>query len=183
MSQDSTNKADDYGFAINVFRRISETTNELAVLAWGQIASCYLQWAQSPAQLTNAVDYFQRIIVEPKADAAARSIAKVGLGVVITKQANEAAGEEQNNLRKVALDHYLDVFERKILRDGEQADPFWTKKAGMDAAQLASTLENWTLAARIYERLIELMPELQPYLRERLQKAQQAAIKMVKSSL
>src|SRR5207237_6657536 len=64
MSRDSTNKAEDYQEAIKAFNRIAQSTNALKVLAWGQIASCYLQWAQSSPQLapqlTNAVDYFRR---------------------------------------------------------------------------------------------------------------------------
>ena len=83
--KDSTNKVDDYREAIKEFTLVAnEKTNALSVLAWGQIAICYLQWAQMPGensgQLTNALVYFQRIIDEPAADVAARSIAKVGLG-------------------------------------------------------------------------------------------------------
>ena len=52
MSRDSTNKAEDYQAAIAAFKPIAQqTTNTLRILAWGQIASCYLQWAQTSPQL------------------------------------------------------------------------------------------------------------------------------------
>src|SRR2546423_5315856 len=99
MSRDSTNKAEDYQEAIKAFNRIAQSTNALKVLAWGQIASCYLQWAQSSPQLapqlTNAVDYFRRVIDEPIADGSARSIAKVGLAIVLQKQASDAPAPQQ----------------------------------------------------------------------------------------
>src|SRR5205807_4605727 len=150
-------------------KKAAQATNGLNILAWGQIASCYLQYATNATQLTNAVDNFQKIVDEPKADIVARSIAKVGLAVVLRKQAEEAPSAEQaTDLRKRALDHCLDVFNFKIRRANETADPFWTKKAGMEAAELAGALDQWTLAARIYERLVELLPELRPFLERKL---------------
>jgi TolA-binding protein len=183
ISQDSTNKTEDYKDAIKAFNLIcqSTNTNTLSILAWGQIANCYLQLAQGPGQLTNSIEYFQRIVDEPRADASARSIAKVGLAVVLKKQADEAPPEQQLALRKRALDNYLDVFDRRILRPGETPDAFWTKKAGMEAAQLASTIELWDVTTRILERLLELMPELRPILEKPLLKAQEHT-KMVQAN-
>jgi tetratricopeptide (TPR) repeat protein len=183
ISQDSTNKTEDYKDAIKAFNLIcqSTNTNTLSILAWGQIANCYLQLAQGPGQLTNSIEYFQRIIDEPRADASARSIAKVGLAVVLKKQADEAPPEQQLALRKRALDNYLDVFDRRILRPGETPDAFWTKNAGMEAAQLASTIELWDVTTRILERLLELMPELRPILEKPLLKAQEHT-KMVQAN-
>ena len=181
MSRDSTNKAEDYQAAIAAFKPIAQqTTNTLRILAWGQIASCYLQWAQTSPQLapqlTNSVDYFQRIVDEPAADGSARSIAKVGLAIVLQKQAAEApTKEKREELQTNALNHYLDVLDGRILRKDESPNPFWTKKAGMDAAQLASTINRWDIAAHIYERLIELLPTLRPMLQDRLLKAQAQA--------
>jgi|ERR1041385_8035615 TolA-binding protein len=175
MSQDSTNRIQTYADAILIYKKAAEATNGLNILAWGQIASCYLQYATNATQLTNAVENFQRIIDEPKADVVARSIAKVGLAIVLKKQAEEAPAAEQTVLRQKALDHCLDVFERKIVRRDESPDPFWTKKAGIEAADLAGALDQWTLAARIYERLFELLPELRPVLQRKLMAAQEKA--------
>src|SRR6185369_3815723 len=100
-------------------------------------------------------------------------IAKVGLAVVLKKQAEEApTAEKAAGLRKAALEHCLDVFERTILRPNETPDPFWTKKAGMEAAELAGSLDQWAIAVRIYERLVELLPELRPRLERKLLDAQ-----------
>jgi hypothetical protein len=41
------------------------------------------------------------------------------------------------------LDNYLDVFYSRVgknLRDGEVADPFWVKKAGLQALPLVESL-------------------------------------------
>jgi TolA-binding protein len=176
INQDSTNRIENYAQAILIYKKAAEATNGLNILAWGQIASCYLQYATNATQLTNAVDNFQKIIDEPKADVVARSIAKVGLAVVLRKQADEAPTAQQAAaLRKKALDHCLDVFERKLLRPNETPDAFWTMKAGLEAAELAGTIDEWAIAARIYERLVELLPELRPTLEKKLLAAQKRA--------
>ena len=41
----------------------------------------------------------------------------------------------------------------------------------MDAAQLASAMETWDVAAHIYERLIEMIPALRPVLLKPLSNA------------
>jgi tetratricopeptide (TPR) repeat protein len=171
INQTSTNRIENYAEAIQIYSRAAEPTNGLGILAWGQIASCYLQWASSASQLTNAIDYFQRVINEPKADAVARSIAKAGIAIVLQKQAADGPPAQLLAARKAALNHYLDVFDRRMLRPGESPDAFWTRKAGLEAAQLATLLEQWEVAARIYARLIELMPELRGPFQERLNKA------------
>jgi len=63
-------------------------------LAWGELATCYLQWAQAKGQyeaLTNAANAFLRVITNaPGANVTARSIATVGLGVVLEAQAEHS---------------------------------------------------------------------------------------------
>src|SRR5207247_98439 len=112
--KDSTNKVADYAEAIALLNRICELppTNHQTDLAWGELANCYLQWAQSSRQyesLTNAVNAFEKVIASPRADVAARSIAQVGLGVVFEAQAEAKAAEEQLPLLKLALASYLKV--------------------------------------------------------------------------
>src|SRR5262249_41617327 len=48
MSQDSTNKVEDYQEAFKAYDKICQTyaTNQLATLAWGAKANCLLQWAK-----------------------------------------------------------------------------------------------------------------------------------------
>ncbi|HVV00680.1 MAG TPA: tetratricopeptide repeat protein, partial [Verrucomicrobiae bacterium] len=172
MSQDSTNKAADYAQAIGIFDRICQSygTNRLGALAWGEKASCYLQWAQAPDQLTNAVDAFENLIKAPAASITARSIARVGLGVVLERQAGQSPAAEQLALRRRALDAYLDVLSRADLREGELPDLFWIKESGLKAVRLASDLQEWSIAERACGRLIELLPQLRPSLEQRLLK-------------
>ena len=56
-------------------------------------------------------------------------------------------------LLKQALNDYQDVFLGNVLRDGEPSDPFWVKKAGMEAARLAESL---TIAWMVVELIVAL---------------------------
>ena len=49
-------------------------------------------------------------------------------------------GVAQTALLQTALDNYLDVFFRNNLHDGETADPYWVKEAGLDALPLVEAL-------------------------------------------
>ena len=175
MSMDSiTNKQADYEQAIGVFSKIIETqpTNELAVLAIGQKANCLLQWAKVTQQYEPALAEYAKITNSPLANATVRSIARVGMGVVLEKQAEQKTGAEQSALLRSALNLYLDVlYFEKDLREGEKPDPFWVKKAGLEAARLTESAQEWTQAIKIYERLRELMPALGPTLDKKAAKA------------
>jgi TolA-binding protein len=174
MSMDSTNKQADYEQAIGVFNKITESypTNELAVLATGEKANCLLQWAKATQQYEPALAEFAKITNSPLANATVRSIARVGMGVVLEKQAEQKTGAEQSNLLRSALDLYLDVlYFDKDLREGEKPDPFWVKKAGLEAARLTESRQEWTQSIKIYERLRELMPALGPTLDKKAAKA------------
>lgn len=167
MSPAGTNKLSNYQEAIRVFSRITELypgTRE-AALAAGQKANCLLQWGQLDA----AAEAFQQVIASTNADFTARAMAKVGLGVVLEKQAEDKPPPEQIPIQKRALDQYLDVFfQDKILRDGESPDLFWIKKAGLEAGRLAETLREWLPAIHVYERLRDLVPALRPRLDNKL---------------
>jgi TolA-binding protein len=181
MSQDSTNKTSDYVEAIKTFDQICQAygTNRLGALAWGEKASCYLQWAQAPFQLTNAVDAFQKVLEAPAADVTAKSIAKVGIGVVLERQAGQSPASEQPLLLQRALDHYLDVLSRADLKEGERPDLFWIKESGLKAVRLATDMQQWSVAEHVCERLLDLLPQLRPSLEERILKikAQQGIAK------
>jgi len=172
MSQDSTNKTVDYAEAIKVFDIICQSygTNRLGSLAWGEKASCYLQWAQGPTQLTNAVEAFQKLLDAPAADITARSIAKVGMGVVLEKQAGQSPASEQGPLRQRALEQYLDVLSRADLKEGERPDLFWIKESGLKAVRLATDMQQWSVAERVCARLLDLLPQMRPSLEDRILK-------------
>jgi len=173
-----TNKFANYAEAIGFFRAICEKypTNKLAVLAWGEMAICHLQWLQALHQYdsdTNALHDFQQVIDSPFANATARSIAKAGLATLLEKQAEQKTGPEQIALLKLAFNHYLDVFHGTILKGDEKPDIFWVKKSGMEAARLAEVLQEWVSARRIYEQLKELLPPLRARFEKNILKVQE----------
>ena len=65
----------------------------------------------------------------------------------------------------------VNVVDAKGWREGEKPDPFWVKKAGLEAARLTESAQEWTQAIKIYERLRELMPALGPTLDKKAAKA------------
>src|SRR5262249_49900083 len=90
MSQvipDSTNRLPDYGAAITAFDKIGLLfpSNPIVALALGEKACCLLQLAQSAQDYSRVTNGFSSVLDSPLADARARSIAKVGLGVALEK--------------------------------------------------------------------------------------------------
>ena len=167
--------------AIKVFKAIGQTyagTDQawLVPLAWGEMGDCYLQLAGQPQGAhfyDDATNAYAQVINSPLADAAARSQAQMGIGLVLEKRAAQATGPDQTALLQQALQNYLDVLYGKNLRDGEPADPFWLKKAGLQAASVAETLGEWPQAVNVYRRLEELLPHLHDLLEKKIANAQE----------
>lgn len=166
LSRDSTNKLSDCREALSAYEGIWRwyPTNRLAPLALGQTAICYWQWAllsKDYDSATNALNGFEQVLTNSTlADAKARSIAKVGQGVVLEQMAQQKPGDDKEELLNRALNAYLDVFYDKVLRDGETPDLFWKKEAGLKAARLAEELQRWDSAIRVYAQLQEMIPVL-----------------------
>jgi TolA-binding protein len=171
-----TNKVASYDEAIRVFSRLCDMfpSNRIGALAWGQKASCLLQWAQASEQYDAASNAFQQVISSPHADGRARATAKVGLASVLEKQAEQAPARKPEML-KLAMNHCLDVFfgSNGVWRENETADPFWVRKAGIEAARLAEALEQWPQAIKIYQRIQELMPVLRSRMDRSIARAQE----------
>jgi len=165
MSQDSTNRSADLQTAIAIFNKISEKfpNQPQDVLALGEKATCLLQLVQSASDFEPVTNAFQQVLRSPAADARVRAIAHVGLGLTLEKIAEQAPEADRSALLDAALQHFLEVFYyEKILHDGEKPDPFWTRKAGMEAAALlAEKLKRRTEAINVYRRLQEMFPPLQ----------------------
>jgi TolA-binding protein len=127
---DTNSPSANYERAASVFSRICQLypTNELGALAWGEIGDCNLQLAAYDAA-TNA---YAQVIASPFANISARSQAQIGLGITLEKKAAQATGTNQTALLQLALDNYLAVFDTRF---GEH-DPFWVKKAGLQALAL-----------------------------------------------
>jgi TolA-binding protein len=167
---DTNSPLANFELATNVFSRICQLypTNELGVLAWGEIGDCALQLAAyDPA--TNA---YAQVIASPFANISARSQAQVGLGIALEKRAAQVEGGDQTALLQLALQNYLDVLYGKNLHDGEMPDSFWVKKAGLQAAGVAETLGEWAQAMAVYQRLEDLLPPLRVSLGKKIAAAQ-----------
>ena len=95
--------------------------------------------------------------------------------MVLEKVAEQKSGEEQITLQKLALNHYLDVFYKMILRENEEANLFWTKKAGLEAARLEEALQDWSHAINVYRQLQELLPQLRESFEKQILKCQENA--------
>ncbi|MGA3283016.1 MAG: tetratricopeptide repeat protein [Verrucomicrobiota bacterium] len=166
-STDTNNPLANFQLATNVFGQICQLypTNELGALAWGEIGDCDLQLANYDAA-TNA---YAQVVNSPFANIAARSQAQIGLGQVLEKKADAAAGSNQKVLRELALKNYLDVFYEDNLRNDEEADAFWTKKAGLQALPLIEGLGE-SPPEDFFNRMENWLPQL----KDSLEKARNA---------
>jgi TolA-binding protein len=175
VSQASTNKTADYWEAIKVFDMVRQSPGTNAELdqASGRLANCYFQLAQIPGQkdlsLSNALVAFKRVIDSPQANKTARSIARVGIGLVFEAQSEGKNAEDQIALNKQALASYLEVF----YDEGDNPDVFWIKEAGLNAGRMAEKLGWWPQAINVYKRLKEMLPPLSAFFDNRIRKAEE----------
>jgi outer membrane protein assembly factor BamD (BamD/ComL family) len=172
-----TNKTANLELAMQVLNTIQQENSgtETAAQAWGEIGKCYLQLAAQDARHYEAAsNAFQQVLLSPNASYATRSQARVALGVVAESQGALKTGVEKTALLKFALGQYLDAFfYEKTLRDGEQPDWFWVKKAGQEAARIAETLGEWSQALNVYQSLQKLLPPLQASLEKKIMRARE----------
>ena len=162
--------------AVRIFSKIPQLypTNALVAPAWGRVGDCYLQLAASDAKLyAAATNAYQQAMDSSRANVAARGQAEAGLGVVLEKMAAQKSGAVAAALLQQALDHYLNVALGANLREGETADAFWVKKAGLEAARLAETLGDWQQALNLYRQLENLLPPLKASLEKKIARAQE----------
>ena len=61
-----------------------------------------------------------------------------------------------------------------MLRDGEKADPFWTKEAGLKAIHLAESMNDWPHVISISKELCRLLPVLCPALEKKTLRAKES---------
>jgi TolA-binding protein len=175
-SLDTNHPFANFELATNVFTQIclANPTNESGALAWGELAKCQLQLLNYAAA-TNA---FAQAFNSPYADVSARSEAKTGFGLALEKIAATLTGTNRIAALRLARDSYLDVFDTwtgKGLRNGEAADPFWVKKAGLLALPLGEAL-----GLGDPDKFIDRMEELFPQLKDSLEK-KRAALAAVKN--
>jgi outer membrane protein assembly factor BamD (BamD/ComL family) len=164
-----------YAEALNAFAKVAENfpTNELAPRAWGRIGDCNLQLATvDPKRYDAAAAAYQKVMDSP-AGPGLRSMAEVGLGLVLRKQAALKPPAEQPALYEAAMTHFLNVLYGRNLREGEAPDPPWVRQAGLEAAELAESLQQWSVALGIYQRLLTELPPLRARLERKIEELRQ----------
>jgi TolA-binding protein len=156
-SHPNTNKLANLEEARRVFSRIAQLypTNQQTALAWGEIGNCSLQLAaEDGSYYLVASNAYQQAIASPFASVAARSQAKVGLGITLEKMAELKPAGEKAALLILARDNYLDV----ALENEVATDLFWQKEAGKKALKVMEALEDWCAVEKLCVQLQDWLP-------------------------
>jgi TolA-binding protein len=113
----------------------------------------------------DAAKAYRDCLRDARATVGERSRAEIGLGQALEKEAATRPAAEQGELLARARDHYLNVLYGRNLNveAGEVTEARWQQLAGESAARLAEGRGDWETAARLYERLRELLPVLADY--------------------
>ncbi len=150
-SADTNNPLANVQIATNVFSQIVTMypTNQYGARAWGEIGDCDMVLGDFDAA-TNA---YAQVLALDAAETSIHSAAQIGFGLALEKKAKSLTGEDQRNLLQLALNNYLDLMR-------EKDSDFWVKKAGLQAADVAETLQDWSTALTIYNRLKQDLPQL-----------------------
>ncbi|MBM3847030.1 MAG: tetratricopeptide repeat protein, partial [Verrucomicrobia bacterium] len=175
----STNAFARYEEASTAYRTITRNfpTNAVTPKAWGSLGNCLLQLAQQDPVFytTEATNAYQQVLNHPLAIVQDRSQAEIGIALALKKRAESLPSlSDRTLLLEKALYHFHRVLYGNNLHAGEVAHPFWLKKAGLESAQTAETLQNWDAALGTYSRLRELLPQLAPDLDRRIARARAA---------
>lgn len=137
-------------------------TNAAAARAWIQIGDCNLQ----SGNLDDATNAYMQAAGSTAASISVKDQARIGIGLVLEKKAELLSGDDKAAMLRSALNNYLDVFDTAINPPpNEMADPFWVKKAGLQALSLIQTLNVAPPGGFIDEMEIVL-----PQLKESLEK-------------
>lgn len=160
----TTLTADPLGDAIIAFSRITNNfpTNPIAARAMGRIGECHYQRAAKDAkEYELAAAAFLRAMTWPQADAGARSLAEVALGLVREKQRQP----------KQAAEHWSNVLYQTNLHPGEAPDLVAVGEAGGNLARLREEQSDWAGAIQIYQRMQQMLPARREVLQLRIDRA------------
>jgi TolA-binding protein len=155
-SPDTNNPFANFQLATNIFAEIPPT-NEVGFMALGLIAEC----DYTMGDYLSATNNYSRVADAGDVSVSVRSQARVGLGLTLEKLAQPDGGAASSNLLNRALNQYLDVFDTQF---GDN-DPFWVKKAGLQALPLMQSL-----GAADSNKFIDRMEQLFPQSRDFLEK-------------
>jgi len=153
--------------ATNLFSQIVQLnpTNDMAARAWGEIGDCAQQLGDY-VTATNA--YVQVFRTNSPADSSARSGAQFGCGMVLEKMADQTSGTNRITLLNVALDYYMSVFDGNNLSEGEMANAWWVKEAGLRAAPLIAQFDGVAAQRKFYASLQAKLPSLKEAVQKKL---------------
>jgi tetratricopeptide (TPR) repeat protein len=151
--EDPAKPLGNVSLASEAFAAAAQSTNSpQAALALGRMADCQLQLAtQNTNNYARAAELYRQVLGSSSANLAARCKASIGLGQTIEKVAGPRAEAE-------ALERYLDVAHGKILRSGEEMDPWWVKESGREAGRILEVQKRWREAASLYDWLAQELP-------------------------
>jgi tetratricopeptide (TPR) repeat protein len=176
QSQSMSNIVRQFEEAITSFDVVLKIfpTNSLEPLARGKIANCYFQLAGLDTNryaYTLAVNEYNKVMTNSIADVSTRSHAEVGLANALEKQADQQPAAEQKPLLERALNHCLNVVYKRNVRveRGELADPFWVKRAGLRAGQIAERLRMFDQAIELYAQLQAEIPQMRAELESKVE--------------
>jgi len=150
-----TNKLENLEEALKVFKALVKTagqkypTNELTAAAWGELGNCAAQLQD----YTTASNAYQQAMTLPVASVTIGCQARIGLAIVLERQAMSGGAVVSPALLKQARELYLDVYSGKVLGADEMLEAFWKKKAGLEAARLSELLNEWPQAVELYRDL------------------------------
>jgi TolA-binding protein len=161
---DTNRPPDDFREAVSAFTRVTKdfSTNPLAPLAWGKLGECYFQWAlltKDSANYDLATSAFGKVIESSDAPTAARDQATIRVGNIF-----ESKGDIDQ-----AMQQYTKVL---YVQDGVEFDPRSVKEAGLAAARLCESRQEWEQAINIYRRILSLLPSLKGSLEKKISLAQ-----------
>ncbi len=159
-SPDTNRPFANFETATNVFAQIYQAnpTNNLGALAVSELGDCYLQLGAFDLA-TNA---YAQVMNSPYASVHLRSRAQVGLGLTLEKKAETAPPDTRNALLKSAFNNYCNV----LYTTNDIADPFWVKKAGLQALPLMMTLKDGKVD-KFFDSLEYWLPQLKEMLEKK----------------
>ena len=164
-SSDTNNPLANFQQATNVFIQLSlaNPTNEWGFRAMIETGNCDLQMND----FDRATNTFASVFNSPYAGVSLRSQAQVGFGITLEKKAALMDGAEQRELLKLALDNYLAVWDTRFAGN----DPFWVKKAGLQALSLAGQV-----GVMNPDKFIDDLETVFPQLKDSLEKKRTALL-------
>lgn len=172
----NTNRlAEDFREAITALTRVTKDFPDTTLYdrAWGRMGDYYFQWAeqdvsQADTRYQAALGGYGVVTHSTVSDVSARSQAAVGVGNVCVRIAALKSGSEKKLWLDAGLKNYMSVVFESNLGKDEFSDSKWVYEAGIKAAKVCESAQQWEQAEKIYQRLAERLPHLQSSIQKRI---------------